>query len=377
MDKDNAEYVVRDFAPVDRHVEELAKRERILTWRLFIDNLKRLAIPLILIACAIAIILIALGFFIWLIKKDKIKETEKVITKEIIKEVPIISERVNVVEVPKFVPVYPNAENIILGQGSVLNYSPIIQKGFTRELREVLGNENLTASEKVKRIENNLNAYKREGLVDNNLFWQKLDSLLKDNSMNSEEKLKTFQTILQELDDDQLPEIDVEPESNQSNLSSDQNEVDKTKKELEKRLTDNNLDISNKPLRISLIWNDTNDLDLHVITPNNSYIDYRRKYMNGILIGKLEVDKNADNRSLTNTPVENISFSNAINGTYEIYVSIFKVQPPYSIGDTKYKIIVDQAGKRNKVINGSIKRSLARGGSAKKIKVASIEYNSN
>ena len=73
MDKDNAEYVVRDFSPVDRHVEELAKRERILTWRLFIDNLKRLALPLILIACAIAIILIALGFFIWLIKKDKIK----------------------------------------------------------------------------------------------------------------------------------------------------------------------------------------------------------------------------------------------------------------------------------------------------------------
>ena len=99
--------------------------------------------------------------------------------------------------------------------------------------------------------------------------------------------------------------------------------------------------------------------------------------MNGILIGKLEVDKNADNRNLTNTPVENISFSNAVDGTYEIYVSIFKVQPPYSIGDTKYKIIIDQAGKRNKVINGSIKRSLARGGSAKKIKVASIEYNSN
>ncbi|MDC3081708.1 hypothetical protein OA385_05160 [Paracoccaceae bacterium] len=377
MDKDNAEYVVRDFAPVDRHVEELAKRERILTWRLFIDNLKRLAIPLILIACAIAIILIALGFFIWLIKKDKIMETEKVITKEIIKEVPIISERVNVVEVPKFVPVYPNAENIIRGQGVVLNHSPIIQKGFTRTLREVLENENLTASEKVKGIEDNFNAYRREGLVDNNLFWRKVDTLLKDNSMNSEEKLKGFQTILQELDNEKLPEIDVEPESNQSDLSDDQNEVDETKKELEKRLTDNDLDISDKPLRISLIWNDTNDLDLHVITPNNSYIDYRRKYMNGRLIGKLEVDKNADNRSLTNAPVENISFSNAIDGTYEIYVSIFKVQQPYSIGDTKYKIIVDQAGKRNKVINGSIKRSLARGGSAKKIKVASIEYNSN
>jgi len=157
----------------------------------------------------------------------------------------------------------------------------------------------------------------------------------------------------------------------------DRDEVNQTKRELEKRLTDNNLDISNKPLRISLIWNDTNDLDLHVITPNNSFIDYRKKSIAGQLIGRLEVDKNADIRNLTSSPVENISFSNAVNGTYEIYVSIFKVQPIYSVGETKYKIIVDQAGKRNKIFYGSIKRSLAGGGSAAKIKVANIEYKSN
>ena len=46
MDKDNAEYVVRDFSPVDRHVDELARRERILTWRLFIDNLKETIVEL-------------------------------------------------------------------------------------------------------------------------------------------------------------------------------------------------------------------------------------------------------------------------------------------------------------------------------------------
>ena len=113
MDKENAEYVTRDFSAVDRHVEELARRERILTWRLFIDNLKRLGLPLILIACAIAILLIAIGILVWFIKNEKVKEVEKVVRKETVKEVPVVSERINIVEVPKFVPIFPNDENIV------------------------------------------------------------------------------------------------------------------------------------------------------------------------------------------------------------------------------------------------------------------------
>ena len=75
MEKENAEYIVRDFSAVDRQVEEMAKRERILTWRLRIENLKRLGVPMILLACALAIVIIALGVFIWLWKKEKVSTT--------------------------------------------------------------------------------------------------------------------------------------------------------------------------------------------------------------------------------------------------------------------------------------------------------------
>ena len=69
-----AEYTVRDFSAVDTQVAEMAKREKLLTWRLRIENLKRLGIPLILFATAAAIIILAIGIFLWLIKKEKIVE---------------------------------------------------------------------------------------------------------------------------------------------------------------------------------------------------------------------------------------------------------------------------------------------------------------
>ena len=59
-----AEYTVRDFSAVDTQVAEMAKREKLLTWRLRIENLKRLGIPLIYFAAALAIVIIALGIFL-------------------------------------------------------------------------------------------------------------------------------------------------------------------------------------------------------------------------------------------------------------------------------------------------------------------------
>ena len=92
MDKKNAEYVVRDFSAVDQQVAEMAKRERGLTWKLRIDNLKRLGIPLILLACALAILILALGVFIWLVQQERIVEVEKIV--EVTREVPIVSEKI-------------------------------------------------------------------------------------------------------------------------------------------------------------------------------------------------------------------------------------------------------------------------------------------
>ena len=61
MEDKSTEYVVRDFSAVDRQVREMAKRENLLTWRLRIENLKRLGMPLILFATAAAIIILAIG----------------------------------------------------------------------------------------------------------------------------------------------------------------------------------------------------------------------------------------------------------------------------------------------------------------------------
>ena len=98
MKKETSEYIVRDFSAVDRQVEEMANREKALTWRLKIENVKRLGIPLILLSCALSILLLAFGAFIWLIQQERIVEIEKIV--EVTREVPIISDRIKVVEVP-------------------------------------------------------------------------------------------------------------------------------------------------------------------------------------------------------------------------------------------------------------------------------------
>ena len=134
MEKDNAEYVVRDFSAVDLQVAEMAKRENILTWRLKIDNIKRLGIPLILLACALAILIVALGIFIWLAKEPRVVEIDKIV--EVTREVPIISEKIKVVEVPVYIEV-PKAQ---------INNTETSSK---TEVQSSLGNLSLAAVERV------------------------------------------------------------------------------------------------------------------------------------------------------------------------------------------------------------------------------------
>ena len=95
------EYTVRDFSAVDTQVAEMAKREKLLTWRLRIENLKRLGMPLIYFAAALAIVIIALGIFFWLIQKERVVEVDKVV--EVVKEVPVATEKLKIVEVPVYV----------------------------------------------------------------------------------------------------------------------------------------------------------------------------------------------------------------------------------------------------------------------------------
>lgn len=70
-------------------------------------------------------------------------------------------------------------------------------------------------------------------------------------------------------------------------------------------------------IRVSLIWNDRADLDLGVKTPRGHTIYYGDK--RSACGGWLDVDMNV--RGETTTPVENIQWSNAPSGAYEVRVA--------------------------------------------------------
>ncbi|AEF83010.1 VWA domain-containing protein [Leadbettera azotonutricia] len=74
-------------------------------------------------------------------------------------------------------------------------------------------------------------------------------------------------------------------------------------------------------IRISLMWNNRNDLDLHVITPANEEIFFNR--MRDSTGGWLDVDRNVNGETLD--PVENIFWyrGEAAHGTYQVWVQNF------------------------------------------------------
>ncbi len=75
--------------------------------------------------------------------------------------------------------------------------------------------------------------------------------------------------------------------------------------------------------QFSLMWNNRNDLDLHVIDPTGAHIWYRNKQSPSG--GTLDVDANANPLELTNRPVENIFWTPgaAPQGEYQVYVHHF------------------------------------------------------
>ena len=143
MKKETSEYIVRDFSAVDRQVEEMANREKALTWRLKIENVKRLGIPLILLSCALSILLLAFGAFIWLVQQERIVEIEKIV--EVTREVPIISERIKVVEVPIYIET-PRIKNVVADNSTQEELPDIV---FQKNTTAKLGNLSLAKIERM------------------------------------------------------------------------------------------------------------------------------------------------------------------------------------------------------------------------------------
>ena len=109
-------------------------------------------------------------------------------------------------------------------------------------------------------------------------------------------------------------------------------------------------------LRISLSWNNYDDLDLHVFTPNGEHIYFSNPYTIKEK-GNLDVDMNAGGRN-SRTPVENIIFPSIDlmqKGIYEIKVNNFNARERKDLGfvvqiefnNTIYELEYDNNNVRN------------------------------
>lgn len=108
-------------------------------------------------------------------------------------------------------------------------------------------------------------------------------------------------------------------------------------------------------IQISLIWFNTNDLDLHCIDPSGFEIFWKPEHRRSPTGGELDVDRNAGCNRLTAEPVENIYWAKgtAPMGRYRVYLDFYQRCGP--LNETTYKINVLHGGER-KEFSGTIVR---------------------
>lgn len=120
-------------------------------------------------------------------------------------------------------------------------------------------------------------------------------------------------------------------------------------KELDGRLTPRGAKTGD--VQISLLWNDTNDLDLHCIGPDGHEIYPGTKDTPSPTGGIMDLDANASCYApeLTNTPVENIYWTTpAPAGTYRVYVSVYQRCEP-TASSTPFRVSVLANGHRSEL----------------------------
>ncbi|WP_417792886.1 hypothetical protein [Terasakiella pusilla] len=107
-------------------------------------------------------------------------------------------------------------------------------------------------------------------------------------------------------------------------------------------------------ITVSLVWNDINDLDLHIACPNGETINFTNKFACG---GMLDIDRNAQANSLVADPVENIVWTRSptVKGTYEVYVHYYRRFDGKSAPST-FDVRLQKAGKTT-FHNGQLKEN--------------------
>lgn len=154
----------------------------------------------------------------------------------------------------------------------------------------------------------------------------------------AEEREAERQQELEEAEVERQAEIEAleESEELEAQMASEQAE-----RELEKRLDREGAKTSE--VQVSLMWDNYNDLDLHVLCPSGERIHGGNKISE--CGGELDVDANV--RPETKKPVENVVWpeGKAPGGTYKAYVHHYKKHKKRRSKDpTKFKIICNAGG---------------------------------
>lgn len=111
--------------------------------------------------------------------------------------------------------------------------------------------------------------------------------------------------------------------------------------EMRKRVTEAGGQYDNVDVRVTLAWDNRNDLDLHVTTPSGEVIMYSHKL--SACGGELDVDRNVQGE--TTTPVENVRWrkGTAPEGHYRVVVQNYRFHERKSL-PTPFRVEVEVGG---------------------------------
>jgi len=161
---------------------------------------------------------------------------------------------------------------------------------------------------------------------------------LEEEARLAEEKERERQEALAAAEAERLAEIEA---SREAAALESRRAAEKAMSELQARLAREGARSSD--VQISLMWNNYNDLDLHVVCPSGERIHGGNKISQ--CEGELDVDANV--RGETRKPVENVVWpeGKAPAGKYQVYVHHYKKHDKRRSKDpTKFQVIVNGGG---------------------------------